>query len=110
MKKKTDFKAVVNSMELFPLSDPKHQRKSSRSLLQSISVNGPLRSRPGGYILQIGSKTRFYFTFHLYLYFQTYFEDNPRDLQLLRHDKALHTVKVQSHLRNVPDYLGSYSS
>lgn len=37
---------------------------------------------------------------------QTYFEDNPRDLQVLRHDKSLHTVKVQKHLKNVPDYLG----
>ena len=38
-------------------------------------------------------------------FFQSYFEDNPRDLQLLRHDKALHTAKVQSHLKNVPEYL-----
>lgn len=36
---------------------------------------------------------------------KTYFEDNPRDLQVLRHDKSLHTVKVQKHLKNVPDYL-----
>ncbi|XP_070539985.1 probable ATP-dependent RNA helicase DDX56 [Ptychodera flava] len=36
---------------------------------------------------------------------RTYFEDNPRDLQLLRHDKALHPAKVQSHLRHVPEYL-----
>lgn len=34
-----------------------------------------------------------------------YFEDNPRDLQVLRHDKALHTVKLDSHLKNVPDYI-----
>ena len=37
--------------------------------------------------------------------FQTYFEDTPRDLQVLRHDKCLLTVKVQKHLKNVPDYL-----
>ena len=37
---------------------------------------------------------------------QSYFEDNPRDLQLLRHDKSLHTVTRQAHLQNVPDYLG----
>lgn len=37
---------------------------------------------------------------------QTYFEDNPRDLQLLRHDKDLHPAVVKPHLRNVPDYLG----
>lgn len=37
---------------------------------------------------------------------QTYFEDNPRDLQLLRHDKSLHTVKGQQHLKHIPDYLG----
>ncbi|KAJ8316963.1 hypothetical protein KUTeg_004867 [Tegillarca granosa] len=36
---------------------------------------------------------------------KSYFEDNPRDLQLLRHDKSLHTVKVQSHMADVPEYL-----
>ncbi|ENN81220.1 hypothetical protein YQE_02375, partial [Dendroctonus ponderosae] len=35
----------------------------------------------------------------------SYFEDNPTDLQVLRHDKALHTVKVQQHLSDVPDYI-----
>ncbi|XP_061409202.1 probable ATP-dependent RNA helicase DDX56 [Lethenteron reissneri] len=36
---------------------------------------------------------------------KTYFEDNPRDLQLLRHDRALHPAVVKPHMRNVPDYL-----
>ncbi|XP_050315967.1 probable ATP-dependent RNA helicase DDX56 [Anthonomus grandis grandis] len=36
---------------------------------------------------------------------KSYFEDNPADLQVLRHDKALHTVKVQRHLSNVPEYI-----
>ena len=36
---------------------------------------------------------------------RSHFNANPRDLQLLRHDKALHTVKHQSHLANVPDYI-----
>ncbi|RXN04989.1 putative ATP-dependent RNA helicase DDX56 [Labeo rohita] len=34
-----------------------------------------------------------------------YFEDNPRDLQLLRHDKDLHPAVIKPHLKNVPDYL-----
>ncbi|GBN13041.1 putative ATP-dependent RNA helicase DDX56 [Araneus ventricosus] len=34
-----------------------------------------------------------------------YFEDNPRDLQILRHDKSLHTVKLHSHLHDVPEYI-----
>lgn len=34
-----------------------------------------------------------------------YFEDNPKDLKLLRHDKALHIVKHQPHLKHVPDYI-----
>ncbi|KAB5543351.1 hypothetical protein PHYPO_G00078070 [Pangasianodon hypophthalmus] len=34
-----------------------------------------------------------------------YFEDNPRDLQLLRHDKDLHPAIIKLHLKNVPDYL-----
>ncbi|CAK9795782.1 Probable ATP-dependent RNA helicase DDX56 [Anthophora plagiata] len=36
---------------------------------------------------------------------KSYFDDNPRDLQSLRQDKALHTVKLQSHLKDVPDYI-----
>ncbi|XP_070845027.1 probable ATP-dependent RNA helicase DDX56 isoform X2 [Chaetodon trifascialis] len=36
---------------------------------------------------------------------KTYFEDNPRDLQLLRHDKELHPAVVKPHLKNVPEYL-----
>lgn len=36
---------------------------------------------------------------------KSYFEDNPNDLQTLRHDKALHTVKIQPHLADVPDYI-----
>lgn len=36
---------------------------------------------------------------------KTYFEDNPRDLQLLRHDKDLHPAVIKPHLRNVPEYL-----
>ncbi|VVC41385.1 Hypothetical protein CINCED_3A012794 [Cinara cedri] len=34
-----------------------------------------------------------------------YFQDNPRDLLSLRHDKALHTVKLQDHMSDVPDYM-----
>lgn len=34
-----------------------------------------------------------------------YFEDNPNDLKVLRHDKALHTVKIQPHLADVPEYI-----
>ena len=36
---------------------------------------------------------------------KSYFEDNPRDKELLRHDKALHTVKHQVHLKNIPEYI-----
>uniref|UniRef100_A0A8C5UQP7 RNA helicase n=1 Tax=Microcebus murinus TaxID=30608 RepID=A0A8C5UQP7_MICMU len=36
---------------------------------------------------------------------KTYFEDNPRDLQLLRHDLPLHPAVVKPHLGHVPDYL-----
>jgi ATP-dependent RNA helicase DDX56/DBP9 len=34
-----------------------------------------------------------------------FFEEHPRDLASLRHDKALHTVRVQPHLAHVPDYI-----
>lgn len=36
---------------------------------------------------------------------KSYFEDNPRDLQSLRQDKALHIVKLQPHLKDVPEYI-----
>ncbi|XP_036144787.1 probable ATP-dependent RNA helicase DDX56 isoform X3 [Monomorium pharaonis] len=36
---------------------------------------------------------------------KSYFEDNPRDLKSLRQDKTLHTVKLQSHLKDVPEYI-----
>ncbi|XP_060518242.1 probable ATP-dependent RNA helicase DDX56 [Cylas formicarius] len=36
---------------------------------------------------------------------KSYFEDNPTDLKVLRHDKALHTVRIQPHLADVPDYI-----
>ncbi|KOC59472.1 putative ATP-dependent RNA helicase DDX56 [Habropoda laboriosa] len=36
---------------------------------------------------------------------KSYFNDNPRDLQSLRQDKALHTVKLQPHLKDVPEYI-----
>ena len=36
---------------------------------------------------------------------QAHFEDNPRDLAFLRHDKPLHPARVQPHLKHVPGYL-----
>ncbi|XP_046565590.1 probable ATP-dependent RNA helicase DDX56 [Haliotis rubra] len=36
---------------------------------------------------------------------KSHFQDNPQDLRVLRHDKALHTVKKQVILKHVPDYL-----
>ena len=34
-----------------------------------------------------------------------HFEENPAELQQLRHDGELHTARVQHHLKHVPDYL-----
>lgn len=36
---------------------------------------------------------------------KAHFEDNPLDLEYLRHDKALHPTRVQSHMKYVPKYL-----
>lgn len=36
---------------------------------------------------------------------KAHFEDNPRDLEALRHDKPIHPTKVQGHLKHVPLYL-----
>lgn len=34
-----------------------------------------------------------------------HFEENPQELQSLRHDKELHPARVQQHLKRVPEYL-----
>ena len=34
-----------------------------------------------------------------------HFEDNPTDLEYLRHDKILHPTRVQAHLKHIPGYL-----
>ena len=36
---------------------------------------------------------------------QAHFEENPRDLAFLRHDKPLNPSRVQPHLKHVPSYL-----
>ncbi|KAG5462192.1 MAG: P-loop containing nucleoside triphosphate hydrolase protein [Olpidium bornovanus] len=36
---------------------------------------------------------------------KAHFEDKPRDLAFLRHDKALRPARVQPHLKHVPSYL-----
>ncbi|KAG9012174.1 ATP-dependent DNA/RNA helicase [Tulasnella sp. JGI-2019a] len=36
---------------------------------------------------------------------QAHFEDNPLDLEYLRHDKPLHPTRVQAHMKHVPNYL-----
>ncbi|CAB4255865.1 similar to Saccharomyces cerevisiae YLR276C DBP9 ATP-dependent RNA helicase of the DEAD-box family involved in biogenesis of the 60S ribosomal subunit [Maudiozyma barnettii] len=34
-----------------------------------------------------------------------HFEENPKELESLRHDKELHPARIQQHLKRVPDYL-----
>ncbi|KAH8103835.1 DEAD-domain-containing protein [Cristinia sonorae] len=36
---------------------------------------------------------------------KAHFEDNPHDLEYLRHDKPLHPTRVQSHMKHIPKYL-----
>ncbi|KAF9070009.1 P-loop containing nucleoside triphosphate hydrolase protein [Rhodocollybia butyracea] len=36
---------------------------------------------------------------------KAHFEDNPLDLEYLRHDKPLHPTRVQPHMKHVPKYL-----
>ncbi|KAJ3075530.1 ATP-dependent DNA/RNA helicase [Podochytrium sp. JEL0797] len=36
---------------------------------------------------------------------KAHFEDNPKDLAALKHDKAIHPARVQQHMKHVPDYL-----
>jgi ATP-dependent RNA helicase DDX56/DBP9 len=36
---------------------------------------------------------------------KSYFEDNPREEQILRHDKELNVTKLDEHLHNIPDYI-----
>ncbi|KAF9906896.1 ATP-dependent DNA/RNA helicase [Linnemannia zychae] len=36
---------------------------------------------------------------------RAHFEDKPKDLEYLRHDKTLHPTRVQPHMKHVPDYM-----
>ena len=36
---------------------------------------------------------------------KAHFEENPRDLEYLRHDKVAHPTRIQQHMRHVPSYL-----
>ena len=36
---------------------------------------------------------------------QTHFEDNPNDLNFLRHDKVLHPTRIRPHMKHIPSYL-----
>lgn len=36
---------------------------------------------------------------------KSFFDEHPRDLQVLRHDKQLGLIKKQQHLADVPDYI-----
>jgi ATP-dependent RNA helicase DDX56/DBP9 len=36
---------------------------------------------------------------------QAHFEDNPNDLEYLKHDEPLHPTRVQPHMKHVPKYL-----
>jgi hypothetical protein len=42
---------------------------------------------------------------YLHSFKKAHFEDNPKDLQALRHDKPTHIAHVQPHLKHVPSYL-----
>lgn len=36
---------------------------------------------------------------------KSFFENNPHDMQVLRHDKPLNVVKVPDHLSEIPEYI-----
>jgi len=36
---------------------------------------------------------------------KAHFEDNPLDLEYLRHDKPLHPTRIQAHMKHIPKYL-----
>ncbi|KAF9179808.1 ATP-dependent DNA/RNA helicase [Haplosporangium sp. Z 767] len=36
---------------------------------------------------------------------RAHFEDKPKDLEFLRHDKTLHPTRVQPHMKHVPEYM-----
>ena len=36
---------------------------------------------------------------------KAHFEENPKDLEYLRHDRAVHPARVQQHMRHIPAYL-----
>ncbi|CAG8616133.1 9885_t:CDS:10 [Paraglomus occultum] len=36
---------------------------------------------------------------------KSHFEDNPNDLNFLRHDKVLHPARIRPHMKHIPSYL-----
>ncbi|CAG8679554.1 3626_t:CDS:2, partial [Acaulospora colombiana] len=36
---------------------------------------------------------------------KSHFEDNPNDLNILRHDTTIHPARVQQHMKHIPSYL-----
>ncbi|CAG8491858.1 3819_t:CDS:10 [Paraglomus brasilianum] len=36
---------------------------------------------------------------------KSHFEDNPNDLNFLRHDKVLHPTRIRPHMKHIPSYL-----
>jgi len=36
---------------------------------------------------------------------KTYFEENPKELRILKHDKVLAPQEQQPHMKNIPEYL-----
>ncbi|KAG6813875.1 hypothetical protein H0H92_006282 [Tricholoma furcatifolium] len=36
---------------------------------------------------------------------KAHFEDNPLDLEFLRHDKPLHPTRIQPHMKHIPKYM-----
>jgi len=36
---------------------------------------------------------------------KSFFEENPKDREILRHDKNTRAVKIYDHMKNVPDYI-----
>lgn len=49
--------------------------------------------------------TILYWCFRVAQQVQAHFEDNPLDLEYLRHDKPLHPMRIQAHMKHVPKYL-----
>ena len=79
----------------FKMDEIEGFRYRARDVLRSITTVGVKEARLKEIKLELLNSEKL----------RSYFEENPREEQVLRHDKELNSTKLDDHLKNVPDYI-----